>query len=62
MLPAHRQLTATWFMSRFLDGQDVVVAAYDFTGKQIWLQRPGTFLQPSWIQLFPCTVRRQSNN
>jgi outer membrane protein assembly factor BamB len=27
----------------FLDGQDVVVAAYDFTGKQIWLQRPGTF-------------------
>jgi hypothetical protein len=27
----------------FLDGKDVVVAAYDFSGKQVWLQRPGTF-------------------
>ena len=27
----------------FLDGESVVVAAYDFTGKQIWIQRPGTF-------------------
>jgi outer membrane protein assembly factor BamB len=28
----------------FLDGQDVVVAAYDFTGKEIWLKRPGKFI------------------
>lgn len=27
----------------FLDGEDVVVTAYDFSGKQIWLQRPGKF-------------------
>ena len=27
----------------FLDGDDVVVAAYDFTGKSVWLTRPGTF-------------------
>ena len=27
----------------FLDGKDVVVAAYDLDGKQIWIQRPGTF-------------------
>ena len=27
----------------FLDGEYAVVAAYDFTGKQIWLQRPGKF-------------------
>ena len=27
----------------FLDGKDVVVAAYDFSGKQVWVQRPGTF-------------------
>ena len=26
-----------------LEGEDVVVAAYDFTGKQVWIQRPGTF-------------------
>jgi outer membrane protein assembly factor BamB len=30
----------------FMDGTDVVVAAHDFTGKQIWLQRPGTFTSP----------------
>lgn len=30
----------------FLDGESIVVAAYDFTGKQIWLQRPGTFSSP----------------
>ncbi len=28
----------------FLDGKDVVVAAYDFSGKQLWLVRPGGFL------------------
>jgi len=27
----------------FLDGEEVVVAAYDFTGKQLWLARPGKF-------------------
>ena len=27
----------------FLDGVDVVVAAYDFSGKQVWLVRPGRF-------------------
>jgi len=27
----------------FLDGEDAVVAAYNFSGKQIWLERPGTF-------------------
>ncbi|HWI56546.1 MAG TPA: PQQ-binding-like beta-propeller repeat protein, partial [Bacillota bacterium] len=27
----------------FLDGKDVVVAAYDFAGKQLWLVRPGQF-------------------
>lgn len=27
----------------FLDGKEVVVAAYDFSGKQLWLVRPGGF-------------------
>lgn len=27
----------------FLDGAEVVVAAYDFAGKQLWLARPGRF-------------------
>jgi outer membrane protein assembly factor BamB len=31
----------------FLDGVDVVIAAYDFTGKQLWLVRPGSF-QSQW--------------
>lgn len=30
----------------FLDGEDVVVAAYDFNGNQIWIQRPGKFSSP----------------
>ncbi|HET6555742.1 MAG TPA: PQQ-binding-like beta-propeller repeat protein [Prolixibacteraceae bacterium] len=30
----------------FLDGENIVVAAHDFTGKQIWIQRPGTFTGP----------------
>jgi outer membrane protein assembly factor BamB len=37
----------------FLDGQDVLVAAYDFSGKQIWLQRPGTFLSPHGYSCSP---------
>jgi outer membrane protein assembly factor BamB len=27
----------------FLDGKDVVVSAYDFSGKQLWQKRPGVF-------------------
>lgn len=27
----------------FLDQKDIVVAAYDFTGRQVWLSRPGKF-------------------
>ena len=27
----------------FLDGPDVVIGAYDFSGKQLWLVRPGQF-------------------
>jgi len=27
----------------FLDGAEVVVAAYDMAGRQLWLKRPGTF-------------------
>ena len=37
----------------FLDGQDVVVAAYDYSGKQIWLQRPGTFQSPHGYSCSP---------
>ncbi len=37
----------------FLDGKDVVVAAYDFTGKQIWLQRPGKFSSPHGYSCSP---------
>ena len=37
----------------FLDGKDVVVAAYDFSGIQIWLQRPGTFLSPHGYSCSP---------
>jgi len=37
----------------FLDGESVIVAAYDFTGKQIWLQRPGTFSSPHGYSCSP---------
>jgi outer membrane protein assembly factor BamB len=37
----------------FLDGKDVIVAAYDFNGKQVWLQRPGTFLSPHGYSCSP---------
>ena len=37
----------------FLDGNDVVVAAYDFTGKQLWLKRPGTFKSPHGYSCSP---------
>lgn len=37
----------------FLDGESVVVAAYDFSGKQIWMQRPGTFSSPHGYSCSP---------
>jgi outer membrane protein assembly factor BamB len=37
----------------FMDGEDVVVAAYDFNGKQIWLQHPGTFTSPHGYSCSP---------
>lgn len=37
----------------FLDGQDVVVAAYDFNGQQVWVQRPGTFSSPHGYSCSP---------
>jgi outer membrane protein assembly factor BamB len=37
----------------FLDDQDVVVAAYDFNGDQIWLERPGTFASPHGYSCSP---------
>jgi outer membrane protein assembly factor BamB len=36
-----------------LDGQEVVVAAYDFQGKQVWIQRPGTFSSPHGYSCSP---------
>jgi outer membrane protein assembly factor BamB len=43
----------TFIYVSFLDGESVVVAAYDFTGKQIWLQRPGTFSSPHGYSCSP---------
>jgi len=37
----------------FLDGKDVMVAAYDFSGKQVWIQRPGTFSSPHGYSCSP---------
>jgi outer membrane protein assembly factor BamB len=37
----------------FLDGDDAVVAAYDFTGKQVWNQRPGKFSSPHGYSCSP---------
>lgn len=37
----------------FLDGESVVVAAYDFTGKQLWIQQPGTFSSPHGYSCSP---------
>jgi hypothetical protein len=37
----------------FLDGKDVIVAAYDFAGKQVWLKRPGTFSSPHGYSCSP---------
>jgi outer membrane protein assembly factor BamB len=37
----------------FLDGQNVVVAAYNFSGKLVWMQRPGTFFSPHGFSCSP---------
>ncbi len=37
----------------FLDGDNVLVAAYDFQGKQVWTQRPGTFSSPHGYSCSP---------
>jgi outer membrane protein assembly factor BamB len=37
----------------FLDGEDVVVAAYDYSGRKIWEQRPGTFYSPHGYSCSP---------
>ena len=37
----------------FLDGDDAVVAAYDFTGKEVWRQRPGKFSSPHGYSCSP---------
>ncbi|MBT3383612.1 MAG: PQQ-binding-like beta-propeller repeat protein [Prolixibacteraceae bacterium] len=37
----------------FLDGEDVVVAAYDFAGKQVWLKQPGKFSSPHGYSCSP---------
>ncbi len=37
----------------FLDGEDAVVAAYDFSGNQVWIQRPGTFSSPHGYSCSP---------
>ncbi len=37
----------------FLDGDNVVVAAYDFSGKQVWIQKSGTFSSPHGYSCSP---------
>ncbi len=37
----------------FLDGKDVIVAAYDYSGNQVWLQKPGTFSSPHGYSCSP---------
>ncbi len=36
-----------------LDGDDVIVAAYDFAGTQIWIKRPGKFSSPHGYSCSP---------
>ena len=36
-----------------LDKDDVVVAAYDFSGNQVWIQRPGKFSSPHGYSCSP---------
>jgi hypothetical protein len=37
----------------FLDGDSVVVAAYDFSGKQLWIKHPGTYASPHGYSVSP---------
>ncbi len=37
----------------FLDGKNVVVAAYDFAGNRVWIQRPGKFYSPHGYSCSP---------
>lgn len=37
----------------FLDGDSVVVAAFDFSGKQLWMKRPGTYASPHGYSVSP---------
>ena len=37
----------------FLDGESVVVAAHDFAGNRIWIQRPGKFSSPHGYSCSP---------
>jgi len=37
----------------FLEGQNILVAAYDFQGKQVWKQHPGTFYSPHGYSCSP---------
>ncbi|MCY1721520.1 PQQ-binding-like beta-propeller repeat protein [Prolixibacteraceae bacterium Z1-6] len=36
-----------------LDGDEVVVAAYNFSGEQVWMQRPGKFSSPHGFSCSP---------
>jgi len=36
-----------------LEGESVVVAAYDFNGKQVWIQHPGTYSSPHGYSCSP---------
>ncbi len=42
----------------FLDGKDAVVAAYDFSGNKVWVQRPGKFYS-GWG--YSCSPRIYNN-
>ncbi len=37
----------------FLDGDSIVVAAYDFSGRQLWKKRPGTYASPHGYSVSP---------
>ena len=37
----------------FLEGDDVLVAAYDFSGREVWTQRPGKFSSPHGFSCSP---------
>jgi outer membrane protein assembly factor BamB len=41
----------------FLDGNEVLVAAYDFSGNQVWAKRPGTYSSPHGYSCSPILFR-----